>query len=609
MSSLIRGNLIPSLISSVTLFLLFFHYFGLGPTHLSDVEFRGITFLIFTGVSLTYFFKRIPSYIKIVIFIFAILSIFRFITFYYEYESVVYATSYDFILGLVTIGLITFLTTSLSKTISIISLISIILIPYLLGIDFVYLINMSYLSLNGVFGDLYKMAITFIYLFLIYGALMASSGIDKLFLAISRPLSRIKGGPANISVFSSASVAMIQGSAVSNVATTGSFTIPLMKKFGFKPHDAAAVESAASTGGIITPPIMGAVAFIMSEITGIPYIEICIASAIPAIMYYIPLIISIRVMGIKMHSSSTRFEEIEELKVGKLESLKILIPIFTSLGILVYLLSSYHAITYSAFLALFSFILLYLLMNPKDIKSLVIGMSNGIKPAAELAITFACLSIIITSVSATGLSVKLHGVLIEIAKISLILVPMVIAILTTLTGMVVSITACYLLLASFVGPTLSALGIPPMAAHLFLIWACLYSGFTPPVAIVSQTAASIANADSLKTMLKSMSLCFHVYIISFLIIFRPEIVIGTIEERLILMVYGIITSVSFILFVENYFIEHCNIYERVMLGILFGSLIIQMVMYIPIALIIGGLSFGFLLFSQMKRKLQSSHKS
>lgn len=391
------------------------------------------------------------------------------------------------------------------------------------GSDINSLVVALYLGPNGIFSTPLIIAATVVVAFVVYGEFLRLSGATDFFLDLSLSLfGRVRGGPAKVAVVASSMMATITGSPSANVATTGAVTIPMMKALGYKPHFAGAVEAVASKGGQITPPVMGAVAFIMAEYLGVPYSQVVIAAAIPAFLYYLAIYIQV---------------DLEAARIGLVGLPREKVPSFwkTLRGGWYYLLSLIGLVVlimvakYPPQMAAFYSILL-LLGTSIFVKKMRLTPATFVEicKASGRSVVFAGVAcavagVILGSLLGTGLGVRLSIQIVNIAGGSMAILLAMTAITSFVMGMGMGSVAIYLILAGLMGATLIEMGAHPIAAHLFLIYWGNVSFITPPVAIAAFVAAGIAGADPMKTGWQACRLGIVSFIIPFMFVIDPSL--------------------------------------------------------------------------------------
>ncbi len=397
------------------------------------------------------------------------------------------------------------------------------------GFNFTDILYQLYLMTEGVWGLLTDMTSRIIAPFIIFGPILFATGVGSTVMDLSTYFGgKIRGGPGHVAVISSSMFGMLSGSSVANAATTGSFTIPLMKRFGFSREFAAAVEAAASSGGQIMPPIMGAGCFVMAEFLNIPYTSIMIAGLIPALIYFAGIAAGIWIEAGRTGMGKLPKELMPELK-AILKPERILgfaLPIGT-LGVLLFMFfppqvcAAWAIVVSVVFFTLFGGPL-----NPAQIwdrvKKIWQGLFEGVvKALAWLMVMMACVQIAVSLISLTGFGVKISELIIEISGYNVYLALIATMLTAIILGMGMTTTAAYVIAAAVLVPALQQMGIDPLAAHLFIFYFAIKSGLTPPVCITVFTTAAIAGSNWLKSAWDSMKLGIGGYIMPFFFMFVP----------------------------------------------------------------------------------------
>ncbi|NQW09254.1 MAG: TRAP transporter permease [Alphaproteobacteria bacterium] len=383
-------------------------------------------------------------------------------------------------------------------------------------------IDTMFMSSDGIFGIPLHVAATYIVLFIVFGGLLIRSGAGRFFidLAVSLTGHRV-GGPAKAATVASGFMGTVSGSAVANVVTTGSFTIPLMKNLGYRAKFAAAVEACASSGGQITPPIMGAAAFIIAEFLAVPYLNVIVAAAIPAFLYFATIYFMVHFeaekSGIERISRDRLPQTWAVFKDGwhLLFALAILI-VFLVLGYTP-MKSAFWGIL--ALIAL-SFINPHTRMSPADILA---AFESGIRSTVPVTVACACAGIIIGSVFVSGLGLKFTQSVIELSGGSLLLLLALTAVAAIILGMGMTTTAVYITVAALIVPSLIKIGIEPIAAHMFAFYFGVVSSITPPVALASFAAAAIAKTPPMATAIESARVGIAKYLVPFAFVYNPSL--------------------------------------------------------------------------------------
>ena len=434
------------------------------------------------------------------------------------------------------------------------------------GVALGRLLYRMYLTDEGMFGIVCTVSATYVFLFILFGAFLLKSGAGEFIIKLSRALTgRRVGGPAKIAVISSGFMGSVSGSAVANTVATGSFTIPLMKRIGYRPHFAAGVEAAASTGGQLMPPIMGAGAFIMAQWTGISYLKIIGVAAIPAVMYFLSVGYFVHIEALKMGMKPMSKEEIPDLKEILKEGAIFLIPV----ALLVLLLVRGFTPTYAACIGMFSIVAVSwsrkeTRMGLRDIlDALYIGARNSVSTAAILI----CAGIIIGIVGITGVGVTFSGMVIELSGGHLFWAIILVMLASLVLGMGLPVTASYIFLAVLAGPALQQLGISLLAAHMIIFWYSQDANVTPPVCLAAYSAAGIAGSKPMETGFAAWKLAKGLYIIPFLFAYTPLLFEGPLHEVLITAVSATLGLLAFTVAMEGHFTRKLFLWERGLVGL------------------------------------------
>jgi len=399
------------------------------------------------------------------------------------------------------------------------------------GMDVNMLISSVFLGEEGIFGTPVAVTADFIMIFVIFGAFLSVSGAGDFFGDIaSAGFGWMRGGPAKAATIGSGLMGMISGSAVANVMTVGNFTIPLMKRTGYSPAVAGAVESVASTGGQIMPPVMGAAAFIMAEFLQIPYSEVILAAAIPALLYYIALFFMVDLEAGKNNLSGLSRAELPDWKVVLKKNWYLLIPVFVLIGMLGFMGYSPQksAISSIACLLLVSTFGAHTRFN---VRKVIKGMIQGAIGGLEVAAVCACAGIVIGILMRSGLGLSLTGILVDASQGSLPVLMVLTMLCSILLGMGLPTSACYIIVAVLIAPAMVQMGVAPIAAHMFAFFYGCLSTITPPVALASYAAAGIAQSNPMKTGFAAFRLGLAAFIIPFAFVYGNSLLmIGSIPE-------------------------------------------------------------------------------
>ncbi len=455
------------------------------------------------------------------------------------------------------------------------------------------IISQVFCGLEGYYGVATRVMILYVIPFILFGAFLEKTGAGEFFIKLAFALTRhTVGGPAKAAVLGSALLGSISGSAIANVSSTGVFTIPMMKRIGYRPHVAGAIEAAASTGGQIMPPIMGAIAFLMVEFTQIPYLTIISVATIPIILYYITLFAFI-------HFEAKKFK----IGIDNTNSTKPVLDIIKtgwhflfSVIIIVVIMAFGYAPNMAALSGIFILIIVQIIKCRRiDFKIIYKALILGGKYSLNIGSIIACIGIIISLVGLTGLGLKLSWFLSELTHESAFLAILLVGLISTILGMGLPSSAAYIIVAITAGPTLIKMGFPLLIAHMIMIWFSINSEITPPVGLASIVGAGIAGADPMKTMLTAFKFSKGLYILPFMFYFRPAILL---QSSLLMIIETIISIflglIAFAAFWENFLFEKLKLAERLFLLIAAISLIFPGFLWNGIGFIL----FVVVIFSQ-----------
>lgn len=386
------------------------------------------------------------------------------------------------------------------------------------------ILSRMYYTPEGIFGITTTVANTFVFLFILFGAFLERTGVGGFFndFAIALTGSR-KGGPAQVATVASALMGTISGSAAANVATTGSFTIPMMKKIGYSPTFAGAVEAAASTGGMIMPPVMGAAAFIMAGFLGVPYVKIMLSAIIPALLYYLSIWVVIDLEARKKDLKGLPREQLPSLINTIKTKGYLVLPVF----IIIYALISGWTPSFSALMGLACCIIVSM-FNPATRMypgRFFDALDKGARQSISVNVACIVVGIIVGVVTMTGLGTVISHNLMMLSGGRLWLAAFLIMLASLLASMALPATALYVVVATIAAPGLILMGSPPLAAHFFVFWFGCISGLTPPVALTSYTAAGLAGSEPWATSWAGFKLAFAGFIIPYMLIYNPTLLL------------------------------------------------------------------------------------
>jgi len=392
------------------------------------------------------------------------------------------------------------------------------------GFSLETLIDQLYLTTEGIFGIPLGVSATYVILFVIYGAFLEESGTGEAFTNFATSLvGGTKGGPGKISCVSSSLFGTISGSAVANVMVDGWLTIPLMKRAGFRPQAAAAIEATASTGGQIMPPVMGAAAFVMAEFTGISYVDICKHALVPALLYYLALFMAIHFEASRSGLLGLPKEERPSLSSVMKEKGHLFIPI----GVIVYFMIAGFTPMLACLYAIASVLPSSFLRKESrmGLRKILRALEAGARNMLPVAAACACAGIVVGIINLTGLGLKFTGIMLDVAGGSL--APALI--LTMITGIILGMglptTAAYIVQASLLIPALIKLGVPVIAAHLFVFYFAILSAITPPVAMAVYAAAGISGSNVWQTGLQAVRMGATGFIVPFMFVYGPSLLL------------------------------------------------------------------------------------
>ena len=402
------------------------------------------------------------------------------------------------------------------------------------------IVEQLFLSTEGIWGVPLGVSADFVYLFVLFGVVLDTAGGGALLIALANKVAgRTRGGPAKTAAVASAFMGSLSGSAVANVVTTGTFTIPLMKRAGFRPFFAGAIEAAASTGGQLMPPVMGAGAFILATWTNIPYLEVAAAAVIPAILYYAALLAAIH-----FRASAMGIEPVREVTPEKIrDKLHLLLP----LGAIVLLLAMGRSPMRAAFWGVTSALVMACLRpaTRPSLPELGEVMERAGRGAVQVAAACAAAGVVVGVASLTGIGLRMSELIVTISGGNLLAALMLTAIGSIILGMGLPTTAAYVVLAALGAPALVQLGVPLLAAHLFIFYFGCISNVTPPVSLAAFAAAGISGSPALKTAVSAALLAGAGFLVPFMFVYGPELLlIGNPVEIMLAFVTGLLGVIA-----------------------------------------------------------------
>ena len=499
------------------------------------------------------------------------------------------------------------------------------------GYSWERIVSQTFLHSQGVFGIALKVMFTYVFLFVLFGALLEKTGATGYIIDFARRLFRSSvGGPAKVAVVSSGAMGSLSGSAVANTATTGTFTIPMMRSSGFRPTIAGGIEAAASSGGALVPPIMGAGAYMMLEIVepAVTYLEIIKAALIPAILYYTALLLIVHFYAKRVGASAEvpveSATETPQSKTG-IEGLVFLVAFVTLILFLVLGYTPFRAVSLSLLLILLLIgvrgiwdifkqvrhsnvsstgmlirhtLLLFTRQIWIGIRRMMEAMEKAADGGVSLIAAASCVGLILGVVTLTGIGAKLPGTLLPLAENSRILALALLMVSTIILGMGLPSSVCYLLMATLVGPVLSELGLVPLAAHLFIFYFGMMAMVTPPVALAAYTAAAIAGTGIMQTGVAAFRFALVGFALPYAFVLKPELLLLSPDggsAGFLIVAGSVLTAIVGIVALAASVTGHCfaplNLWTRT--GLLAAAMVlflthsgwVQLVAFIAVAII------------------------
>ena len=445
------------------------------------------------------------------------------------------------------------------------------LLPGILGfskISIYRIIAVNYIATDGIFGTPLGVSATYVFLFVLFGAFLQKVGGGQFFIDLVYSLfGRFRGGPAKIAVVASASFGTISGSGIANVASTGQFTIPLMKRTGYTPAFSGAVEAAASVGGQLMPPVMGAAVFVMAEILGISYISICIAALLPAFLYFLAIFIMVDLEAAKTNLKGLPKEQLPDPKKILKETWYLFIPLI----ILIYLLAIQISPMRAAFWSIVAMVGIEIaqqLVRKRnvDLRRIWEGLEAGAKGMLVVVTACASAGIVIGIINITGFGLKFSGFILDIAHGSLLILLVMTMFSSLILGMGLPTVACYIILAIISAPALVEVGVIPIAAHLFVFYFGIVAAITPPVALAAFVGAGIAGADPMKTGFIASRLGLVAFLLPYMFIYGPAILmVGSPVNIIMATISGMIGVFALGIGLQGYFLQTVALWQRVIL--------------------------------------------
>ena len=419
---------------------------------------------------------------------------------------------------------------------------------------------------GGMYGTVLTVSANYIFLFVLFGGVLGATGASRFFLQMgSLAAKKLRGGPAITAVIASMLMGSVTGSSMANVATTGAFTIPLMKKVGYKPYQAGAIEAAASTGGQIMPPVMGAAAFVMAEMLELSYVRIMAAAVIPALLYFFSVAMYAQLQALKMNI-------VAQMRVEKIDVKRLLAdaPIFI---IPFFLIVTLLLLRYSPMFTIFWAIVALLVLNFAQVMirreklvldQLLSGFVSGASGGARLGVTCAMLGPVVSTITVTVLGLRVPSIVALWSGGNLMAALLITMCASILLGMGSPTLVAYILVALVAAPVLVHLGVSPLSAHMFTFIFAVFSCMTPPVAVAALAACGIARSSYLRTALEAVKVGFVGFIVPYMVIFAPGLILEHISYTLTVLVVlaSLIAITCFSAGLVGYALRELRIYER-----------------------------------------------
>ncbi len=433
-------------------------------------------------------------------------------------------------------------------------------------------IDHMFMTPHAIFGVPVGVSATFVFLFIMFASLLDQTGAGKFIINFSLSVvGWATGGPAKVAVVASGLFGTISGHSVANVYGTGTFTIPLMKKMGYKPEYAGAVEAAASAGGQIMPPIMGAAAFIMAEIIGVSYLSICKAALLPALLYFTAVFASTHIEALKMGLRKIPRSELPPLKETIYGGFHFIIPIFLLIFVLIRGYTPFRA----AFVAIIALMIVAMVRKSSrlNLSEFLNAMIKGAKNAVVIASCCACAGIVVGCLDITGLGIKFVDIIINFSQGIFPLLLLLVMFACLILGMGVPTAPAYIIVAMIAAPSLIKVGLSPIAAHMFVFYSCLLSAITPPVALAAFAGAAIAEANVMKTGVFAAKLGFVKYIVPFVFVYNAALLM---EGNVVFIIFSFATAVvgtiTLSAAMEGFLLTHLSPLNRI--AMLAGSILL-----------------------------------
>lgn len=446
------------------------------------------------------------------------------------------------------------------------------------GVSSRYIAEILFFSDRGLWGLVTGISASMIAVFMIFGGILFATGGGKAFMDLACWMAGpTYGGAAKLATVASGLFGMISGSAAANVATTGVFTIPLMKRLGYAPEFAGGVESSASSGGQIMPPIMGAAAFIMADTLGMSYNKLALAAIIPSILFYFGVLVSVHLEARKVGYRGVPREEVPHIR--DILYYKNSAPIFAPIFVLIYYFALGYTPVSCALRALTVAVVLYLISAPREFRTRITVLLNGLAEASKdmlsVVALIACAQIILSMIGLTGVGIKFTNIIVSLGRNNIVLSGLCAMAGTMILGMGLPTVAAYLVASAVMAPALIKIGVAPIAAHFLIFYYSIFAGITPPVCGTIYIGAALAEADWLKTAWVAIRLSVGAYLVPFMFLFSPALLlVGTAKEIITVGITSTIGIFSVSVGGMGFFKVRTNILERI-LFVIGGLLLID----------------------------------
>lgn len=417
-------------------------------------------------------------------------------------------------------------------------------------------------SQNGIYGSPLATASTFVFLFCLFGAFLEICSGGQVFIDLATAMcGKYRGGPAKVAVVASGFFGSISGSAIANVVGTGTFTIPLMKKTGYPPHFAAAVEACASTGGQIMPPVMGSTAFLLAEMIGMSYSTVALRAVVPAVLFYLSVFVMIDLEAVKLGLKGLPKDQLPSAKTILITRWPLLLPLVVLLTMLLVVKSS---VSMAALYAIITAILCPLLIRERiSLKKIFQALKDGALGCIGIVASCATAGIVVSVLALSGLGIKIGNAILSLSGGNLLLMLILTMVVSIFLGMGLPTPAAYVICVSVVSTPLTSTGLSPLLVHMFVFYFSIMAVITPPVALASYTAAGIAGANANQVGWTAVRLGILAFIVPYMFVFGPALLL---EGPVVDVVWAIITAVFGVVVMghamESYLLGHLNLWQR-----------------------------------------------